>query len=320
VTDGEAAPLGGEAARSACPACGGALRPWRSVAPGEPTRREAVPLLRCSACGTAVTDAPPLPDAHDAGAYGGTPRLSGLAAPLLARFDRARLRLLRLDPPARLLDAGGGRGRFVAAARAAGFEADGIEPSRRGVEAARSRYGVALQHATIERADVAEHSVDAVTLWHVLEHVDDPGAALDRIAHWLRPGGVLLVGVPNLDSLQARVGGPRWFHLDAPRHRTHFTPGGLDALLRRHGFAPEATTHVLLEHNPFGMWQSLVSRLTPTPSFLYHLLKRNVRVSAADAALTLAALPLVPLAALVELAAGLARRGGTVAVLARRAY
>ena len=144
-----------------------------------------------------------------------------------------------------------------------------------------------------------------MTLWHVLEHVDDPAAALARVASWLRPGGVLLVGVPNLASLQARLAGGRWFHLDAPRHRTHLTPQGLDALLRAAQLEPVRTTHVLAEHNAFGLWQSLVP--TRTPPFLYHLLKRNSAVSAGDAAVTAAAVPLAPATALVELAAGAGR-------------
>jgi SAM-dependent methyltransferase len=175
-----------------------------------------------------------------------------------------------------------------------------------------------VEHATIESATVSPGSLDAVTLWHVLEHLDAPGAALSRIATWLRPGGVLLVGVPNLASLQARVGGERWYHLDVPRHRVHFTPTGIDSLLRARAFTPIRTHHLLAEHNPFGMWQSLVSRLTSHPSYLYNLLKRNAPARSPDLAITVLALPLAPAAAMAELAAGLARRGGTIAVLARR--
>ena len=261
------------------------------------------------------------PDDHETGAYRpGAPRLAGLAAPLLRRFDRRRLALLArgAPPPARLLDGGAGRGRFVAAARVAGYEACGIEPSQRGVDGAAASYGVALERATVETAQVAPGSLDAVTLWHVLEHVDDAGAALDAVAGWLRPGGVVLVGVPNLASLQARLAGDRWYHLDLPRHRTHFTPKGFRALLEAHGFETVRTTHLLLEHNPFGMWQSLVNRATRTPNWLYHALKHNARFDAHDAAVTAAALPLLPLAAALEALAGAARRGGTIAVLARR--
>ena len=119
------------------------MRGWRVVAAGEPGGAP-VPLLRCVACGTAVTAAPPPVSAHDSGAYAtAAPRLAPAAAPVLALFDRQRLALLRRDapPPARLLDVGAGRGRFVAAARTAGYRATGLEPSARGVRAAREAYG-----------------------------------------------------------------------------------------------------------------------------------------------------------------------------------
>jgi SAM-dependent methyltransferase len=278
-------------------------------------------LARCQRCGSAATLAPAPAAAHEQGAYGGgAPRGAALAAPLLRAFDRRRLTFLARAggrPPGRLLDVGAGRGRFVAQARAAGWQADGIEPSLRGVTGARA-LGVELQQAGIDEAAVQPGSLDAATLWHVLEHLDDPAPALERIAGWLRPGGLLVIGVPNLASVQARAGGARWFHLDVPRHRTHFTVDGLHALLRHHGLEPVSTHHLLAEHNPFGLWQSVVSRATRTPSWLYHALKRNAPLRSRDALVTAAGLALAPVAVIAELVFALARRGGTVAVVARR--
>jgi SAM-dependent methyltransferase len=304
-----------------CPACGGPLSAWRRAPSAEPSTSETFALARCGRCGTAVTlGEAPAPAVHETGAYaGGAPRLSRLAGPILRAFDRRRLRMLRpvTPPPAHLLDAGAGRGRFVAAALRAGYDAQGIEPAARGA-LARTEHGVTLAAETVESASFAPGSLDAVTLWHVLEHLEDPGAALERVAGWVAPGGALLVGVPNLASLQARIGGNRWFHLDLPRHRTHFTAAGLEALLVRTGFTVVRTHHVLAEHNPFGMWQSAVNRVTRTPSYAFNLLKRNAPLLSPDLLVTLLALPLVPVAIVAELLAGLARRGGTVAVVARR--
>lgn len=267
-------------------------------------------------CGSAVTVGPAArADAYESGAYGDrSPRLARAAGRVLARFDRDRLAMLG-PPRGRLLDVGAGRGRFVAAAEAAGWTATGIEPSERGVEAARAAYGVSLARAPLAQAS---GTYDAVSLWHVLEHVEDPEAAVAHVASLLPAGGLLLVGVPNLASVQARLGGDRWFHLDLPRHRTHFTPAGLRALLERHGFTVEREEHALLEHNPFGLWQSLVNRATRTPSWCFNALKRNAPLAHPDALITLALLPLAPLCLLAERAFGHARRGGTIAVLARR--
>jgi len=290
---------------NACPACGGPLAPWLRAGEFE--------LWRCAVCRSAVTVGPAAPPS----AYETSPRprLSGLAAPVLARFDRARLALLG-PPRGTLLDIGAGRGRFVAAARAAGWSAQGVEPSARGAEAARAVYGVELERA---RLASVSGTYDAISLWHVLEHLDDPDAAIAHVASLLADGGVLVVGVPNLASVQARIGGVRWFHLDLPRHRTHFTPAGLRMLLVRHGLAVEHEHHVLLEHNPFGLWQSVVNRFTATPSWLFNALKRDAPLASWDALITLALLPLAPLCVVAEWLFGRAGRGGTIAVRARRA-
>ena len=98
-------------------------------------------------------------------------------------------------------------------------------------------------------------------------------------------------------------------------------PNGLcssRALLERHGFTVEREEHALLEHNPFGLWQSLVNRVTRTPSWFFNALKRNAPLVHPDALITLALLPLAPLCLLAERAFGRSRRGGTIAVLARR--
>jgi SAM-dependent methyltransferase len=240
-----------------------------------------------------------------------------MAAPILGRFDRARLAMLPPPTPPRgsLLDIGAGRGRFVAAARRAGWAAEGIEPSARGTSAAASAYGVALERGTLASTS---GTYDVVVLWHVLEHLDDPSAALAHVASLLAPGGRLLIGVPNLDSVQARLGGDRWFHLDLPRHRTHFTPAGLRRLLQRHGFTVEREQHTLLEHNPFGLWQTVANRFTRTPSWLFNALKRDAPLVHRDALVSLALLPFAPVALLAEWAFGRAGRGGTIAVVARR--
>lgn len=310
-----------------CPACGAPTAPWLS-APASELGVGDVALARCSSCGTAVT-LDPIPgdiDVHETGDYAtAAPRGAGPAAPILRAFDRQRLSYVRWSVPptpagdVALIDAGAGRGRFVDHARGHGYPAaTGVEPTARGVDVARARYGLSLERASIADAAVVPGSADAVTLWHVLEHVDDPGATLAQLHAWLRPGGALIIGVPNLASWQARAGGPRWFHLDLPRHRTHFTARGLKRLLEAQGFEVVRVAHVLAEHNPYGMWQSFVSRWTQRPSYLFHLLKRNAPLDTRDLAITVAALPLLPLAIVAELLAGLARRGGTVAVIARR--
>ena len=296
---------------ASCPACGGVLSPWLTVHAGEPSDARDFPLLRCGACGSALTGGdPPGPEAYRRGVYApGPPRAAAAVRGLQRVADGQPVRLLRrggLRAGGRVLDAGAGRGRLVLALRRAGYDASGIDPAGRGGD--------------VEQAKLEEHEdsgLDAVVLWHVLEHLNDPGAALARVRGWLAPGGLLLAGVPNAASLQARVAGPGWLHWDAPRHRLHLTPAGVHALLSRSGFQPLDTAHMVWEHNPAGMWMALLTRLGMAPGLPFHLLKRNAQVRFRDAALLALGVPLAPVALALEAGAAGAKRGGTIAALAR---
>ena len=312
-----------------CPACGGALRAWRAATASDPQlagHREYA-LTRCTACGTARTELPagagPPQSLYESGTYApARSALDRILEPLRAVVERDKLRFVGgLAPGARVLEVGAGDGRFVSRLRASGFDASGIEPSEGGVRMARAR-SAPVERATLEELRLEPASLDAAIAWHVLEHLDDPEAALTRIRTWLRPGGRVVLACPNLSSLQARIGGDRWFHQDVPRHRTHFTEAGLRLLLERSGFRLERMAHLLVEQNPLGMWQTLLNRLTGERDVAFRALKRDLGSGPGarrDLALTAVAGPLLaPIAIALELAAGLAGRGGSVVALASR--
>ena len=314
---------------SACPACGRpALRAWRAATPSDPQLAGSGPfeLRQCASCGSAVTvgDAPDRAAMYEGGTYAPARGAAGrLLAPVRGLAERDRLRFVsHLESGSRVLEVGAGDGKLVAAMRARGLNAGGIDPSPAACEAARS-LGVEVANLGIGDADLPGGAEDAVVVWHALEHLDEPAEALRRIHGWLRRQGALVVAVPNLASLQARIGGDRWFHQDVPRHRIHLTPAGAAALLERTGFRVERVRHVLVEQNPLGMWQTLLNRLTRERDFAFRALKRDLgprggASRAGDWALTLVAGPLlVPVAVPAELIAGLARRGGSIVVQAR---
>ena len=297
------------------------MAPWMSVPAGEPADARRFELLRCRDCASAVTAGdPPGPEAYEQGVYGpGTPRAAALLRCLQRAAAAQPVRLLDragLSPGGRVVDAGAGGGRLVAELARRGHRAYGIEPSGRSRERALGA-GLDVRADTLQQHEA--QGLDAVVMWHVLEHLDDPRAALEHVRDWLRPGGLLLVGVPNPASAQARIAGPGWLHFDAPRHRVHLTPHGLTAVMRAAGFEPAATHHMIWEHNPAGMWMALLTRMGMAPGLPFHLLKRNARARPRDAALLLAGLPLAPLAVAAEAIAAAAGRGGTVAIAARRA-
>jgi SAM-dependent methyltransferase len=302
-----------------CPACGGGLLPWHTVPGGEPADPQRYELERCASCGSAVTDGdPPAADAYEAGQYSSAkPRMAGPVAAFQRVVTRQPVRFLKragLEPGSRVLDVGAGPGRLVAALTEGGYDAHGIEPSRRSTSLA-VQAGIA-----VTRRDLHDHTdsgLDAAVMWHVLEHLDDPPTALATVRGWLRPGGLLLIGVPNLASLQAEIAGPGWLHLDAPRHRVHFTADGVRRLLVRSGFEVVRTHHLVLEQNVHSMWFALLTRLGMRPGFPFHFLKRNIDARPRDLVLTALGIPLIPVAAALEAGAGVTRRGGTIAVVAR---
>jgi Methyltransferase domain len=182
--------------------------------------------------------------------------------------------------------------------------------------------GLRIEATRIENVEIGPGTLDAVVLWHVLEHLGDPEQVLAAGHRWLAGGGAIVIAVPNLASLQSRLGGDRWFHQDVPRHVVHFTERGLRLLLERCGFEIERVRHVSLEQNVFGMWQTILNRTTSEPNVFFSLVKRNLqhrsgRAAARDVIVTaLVGLPLAPAAFVLELGAGFAGRGGTLVVRA----
>jgi SAM-dependent methyltransferase len=312
-----------------CPACEAGLRPWRAATASDPELAGSrdYALTHCTVCGTSRTQLPSMTGArsglYEAGTYGAVrPGIDRLLEPYRALVERDKLRFVRgLRRGARVLEVGAGDGRFVSRLEAAGFEARGIEPSECGVRMARAREAP-VEQVAFEELDVEPASLDAAIAWHVLEHLNDPAGALARIGAWLSPSGRLVVACPNLASLQARIGGDRWFHQDVPRHQTHFTALGLRLLLDRSGFRLQRMSHLLLEQNPFGMWQTLLNRLTRHRDVAFRALKGHLRPGPGvrrDLVLTaIAGPPLVPVAVGLELAAGLAGHGGSVVAIAEQ--
>lgn len=310
-------------------ACGSTLKQSRSA--GSVLGDGTYPLLECPGCGSARTDGePPAPPAgiHVGGAYEPARGLAGaLIAPLRALGEMDRMRSFTgLAPGARVLEIGCGDGSLAAALADRGCEVVGIEPEGGARDRARAR-GIEVIGGEVEDADFAESSFDAVVAWHSLEHLERPDLALGRTHSWLRPGGALIAGVPNLASLQARIGGDGWFHQDVPRHRWHLTATGARSLFERTGFEISGVRHWVLEQNPLGMWQTLLNRLTRRRNVAFRALKRDPALGkvvggqgpAADLAITaVAALPLAVTAVALEAAAATARRGGTIAITARR--
>jgi SAM-dependent methyltransferase len=233
-----------------CPICGAADARALFVArdrlldrPGE------FPIVRCVGCSLVYVRPRPAPaalvtyypDAYYPLDEEASPEARTVAEGLLARVTRWARQHCKSEP--RILDIGCGTGLFLHLAKQAGMRVRGIEPGESAVAYARATYGLDVQCGALEDADLSDAAFDVVTMWNVLEHLPDPVAALRQVARVLTPGGLVLVGVPNIQSVEARVFGRRWYSLDAPRHLYHFAPETLTAAFAIAGLTPERIVH-----------------------------------------------------------------------------
>jgi SAM-dependent methyltransferase len=162
------------------------------------------------------------------------------------RDSEVRVRWVRAAgaPVGRLLEIGCASGWFLAAARTVGYDVTGIEPAEEMAAAARQRSGAPVQTAMVEDAALEPASFDVAVAWHVLEHLAEPRGTLEAVRGTLRPGGRLLLELPNVASLRAVRQGEDWYALEPQHHVAHYTPGSLEALLRAAGFEPEVVESV----------------------------------------------------------------------------
>jgi SAM-dependent methyltransferase len=140
---------------------------------------------------------------------------------------RATLERIERFGRGRLLDYGCWVGFLASEASRRGWLVTGVEPSRWAAERARSR--------GVEVVEQPAGPFDAIAMGDVIEHLPDPGTALDGMASLLAPGGVLWIATPDAGSRVARLLGRRWWSV-IPTHVHLFTRRSLTRLLERHGF------------------------------------------------------------------------------------
>jgi SAM-dependent methyltransferase len=229
-------------------------------------------VLRCVNCSFVYSDFPAdqaasLYDEHyfheDFGPYFAESFGEVENGPLRKKFEEYAGVLAEFSPPpGELLDVGCAAGLFLDVARERGWNVQGLELSPHAVKVAREHFGLTVHEGDFAAVDLEEGSFDAITLLDVLEHLYEPSESLQRIKALLRPGGILMVVLPNDRNLTTMVSRGAYHatrgRVSYPASRVHqiyhpcyYTPKTLTGLLRREGFEilavrPDETLRELL--------------------------------------------------------------------------
>ncbi len=229
-----------------CPACGSASIHKALCATDHTVSGNSFEVWQCAGCSLRFTQNVPTED--QIGKYyrsedyiSHTESRKGLINRLYLLVRRFTLRTKRRFvsretglQKGRLLDIGAGTGAFLHTMRGAGWEVTGVEPDSGAIHRAEEAYGIQLQPSE-QLFSLPENHYDAVTLWHVLEHVHQLHRYLEQIKKSCRPGAKIFIAVPNYTSLDAERYGAAWAAYDVPRHLYHFSHAAMDALMKRHG-------------------------------------------------------------------------------------
>jgi SAM-dependent methyltransferase len=282
--------------------------------------RERFQILLCRRCGFGMTDPVPLSmDPYYPPRYR---RFNALAAFVLRRLYLRRVDgwHTRLPKTGRALELGSGTGWMLRALRERGWLAVGSERTVSAAAAARDAAGAPMFVGDLS-AIRDEPLLDLVIMFHVLEHLADPLTALATVARRMKPGGTLILGIPNIASWQARFGGRWWMHLEVPRHLCHFSPDAIERALGASGFRVTRIDFRSFEHDPFGWVQSTLDRLGFEQSLLVKVLARMSDRRSGFLPTVVAMLLAIPLGALglvLAIASWRAGAGAVMEVWARR--
>lgn len=205
--------------------------------------RETFQIMECESCGFKFTN--PRPNESDLGRYYKSEEYVSHSNTkkgfINSTYQSVRkytlLKKLQLISKyfktGNILDIGCGTGEFLNTCKNAKWKTLGIEPDDDARNMAIKNYGLDVRPES-ELANLPDAQFDIISMWHVLEHVPKLNERVAELKRLIKPNGVIIIAVPNCDSLDAKIYKEQWAAYDVPRHLYHFTPKDIEALFRKH--------------------------------------------------------------------------------------
>jgi len=242
-------------------------------------------LYSCEACRCLFLH--PMPDSREIERFypadywwnarrsGGLKKLESVYRKLALRDHIAFITRAAGDRSVDVLDVGCGSGTLLGLLKHRGFRVTGLDFSAEAAAIAKAENGVDVAVGTLEEAHFPAESFDVVTLFHVMEHVTTPRQVLAEVSRVLKPNGVAILQVPNIESWQFKIFGARWYGLDIPRHVIDYSRNSMLKLLADSGFVVNRIRHFNLRDNGPALVSSVFPSLDPVSRSVRHRKRNN---------------------------------------------
>ncbi len=222
-------------------------------------------LLRCPECSLVWLDNPPKPEdmgRHYGQDYDRKIAAAGETSP--GRWRDRRETLSRHQQGGAILDLGCSSGSFLETLKGGKWDLYGVEMSTESAERALARCGAKVFVGDILDAPYKPASFDAITCFHVFEHLYHPREVLAKVSEWLKPGGIFYALMPNIDSAGLKVFKSYWYALELPRHLYHYSPKSLGRMAASVGLeevSMETGREVFIEYSMHYMVSDVLGKV-----------------------------------------------------------
>jgi len=136
-----------------------------------------------------------------------------------------------------ILDIGSGTGSFLEYLNSKGWHSIGVEPNEKAKRLSDAKNVISVKNSS----EIQNHTFDVISMWHVLEHVEDLKHQFQEFERLLNPDGIIVIAVPNHKSYDASYYKNFWAAYDVPRHIWHFSESSIKKISKKYGFQLIAT-------------------------------------------------------------------------------